>query len=303
MNILVFGAGGQLGSELVARPYSKDISFQFVRRADAYIDDPAAVRRAMQLARPSLVLNAAAYTDVDQAEIEREAAFRGNAEGPKVLAAACAEKGIPFIHISTDYVFDGRKPSAYVESDATAPINVYGESKLAGEIAVRQACDRHVILRTSWLFGAYRRNFLKSMLKLAAERDEVRVVADQHGCPTATADLADAIVAIAPRLAAGERLFDTYHVASPHPATWYDFAREIIAAAAPYTGRSPKVVPIRTQDYPTRAARPGNSQLDSSKFLSTFGFRAADWRERVRDAVAVLKGRPEDEVGGAPARD
>jgi dTDP-4-dehydrorhamnose reductase len=297
ISILVFGAGGQLGSELVGRPHSNDISFQFVRRADAYIDDPAAVRRAMQLARPSLVLNAAAYTNVDQAEIEREAAFRGNAEGPKVLSAACAEKDIPLIHISTDYVFDGLKRSAYVESDATAPINVYGESKLAGEIAVRRAFDRHVILRTSWLFGAYRKNFLKTVLKLAVERDELRIVADQHGCPTATADLAEAIVTIAPRLASGERAFGVYHVASPHPATWYDFAQEIVAAAAPFTGRNPKVVSIRTQDYPTRAARPVNSTLDSSKFFSTFGFCAADWRVRVRETVAVLKGRPEAEFG------
>ena len=286
--ILVFGAGGQLGCELVGRPLSKDISFHFVRRADAYIDDPAAVRSAMQLARPSLVLNAAAYTNVDQAEIEREAAFRGNAEGPKVLAAACAEKDIPLIHISTDYVFDGRKPTAYVESDATAPINVYGESKLAGEVAVREAFDRHVILRTSWLFGAYGRNFLKSMLSLAAERDELRVVADQHGCPTSTADLADAIGAIAPRLVAGERLFGIYHVASPHPATWYDFAKEIVAAQAKWTGRNPNVIPITTRDYPTKAARPQNSELDSSKFFSTFGFRTRDWRKRTHEAVGAL---------------
>ena len=295
MSILVFGAGGQLGSELVGRAPIKDIAFHFSRRADAYIDDPAAVRRAIQLAHPSLVLNAAAYTNVDQAEIERDAAFRGNAEGPKVLAAACAEKDIPLIHISTDYVFDGRKSSAYVESDKTAPINVYGESKLAGEIAVREAFDRHVILRTSWLFGAYRKNFLKTMLKLAAERDELRIVSDQHGCPTSTADLADAIVAIAPRLAAGEPLYGIYHVASPSPATWYDFAVEIVAAAAPFTGRSPKVVPIGTQDYPTKAARPVNSELDSSKFFSAFGFRAADWRQRVREVVAALKGRAEAE--------
>ena len=280
----------------MGRPHSNDIAFQFSRRADAYIDDPAAVLRAIQLARPSLVLNAAAYTNVDQAEIEREVAFRGNAEGPKVLAAACADKNIPLIHISTDYVFDGRKPSPYVENDATAPINVYGESKLAGEVAVREALDRHVILRTSWLFGAYRRNFLKTVLRLAAERDELRIVSDQHGCPTSTADLADAIVAIAPRLAAGEQLFGIYHVASPGPATWYDFAVEIVAAAAPFTGRSPKVVPIGTRDYPTKAARPVKSKLDSSKFFSAVGFRAADWRQRVRETVAALKGRPEAEI-------
>jgi dTDP-4-dehydrorhamnose reductase len=290
LSILVFGAGGQLGSELVARPHSPDVAFQFVRKAEAYIDDPAAVRRAIQLARPSIVVNAAAYTKVDQAEIEREAAFRGNAEGPKVLAAACAEKDIPLVHISTDYVFDGRKPSAYVETDPTAPINAYGESKRAGEIAVAETCARHVILRASWLFGAYRQNFLKTILRLAAERDELRIVSDQRGCPTGTCDLAGAIVAIAPRLASGEGASGIYHVASAGPATWYDFAQEIVAAAAPFTGRAPKIVPIGTQDYPTRAARPMNSELDSSKFLSTFGFRAADWRTRVRETVAALKG-------------
>jgi dTDP-4-dehydrorhamnose reductase len=291
INILVFGAGGQLGSELVARPPANGIALQFVRKAEAYIDDAAAVDRAIALARPSLVINAAAYTKVDQAEIEREAAFRGNAEGPKVLAAACAKRDIPLIHISTDHVFDGRKSAAYVETDATAPINAYGESKLAGELAVREVCERHVILRASWLFGRYGQNFVKTMLQLAAERDELSIVSDQHGCPTATADLADAIVAIAPRLAAGERAFGIYHVASPVSATWHDFAREIVAAAAPFTGRHPKVVPISTRDYPTRAARPANSQLDSSKFLLTFGFRAADWRQRVHDTVAALKGR------------
>ncbi len=169
----------------------------------------------MQLARPSLVLNAAAYTNVDQAEIERDEAFRANGEGPKVLAQACAEKGIPLIHISTDYVFDGRKPSAYTETDPIAPINAYGQSKLAGEIAVRDTLDRHVILRTSWVFGIYGRNFLKTMLKLAAERDELRVVADQRGCPTSTADLTEAIVTIAPRLIAGEPVCGLYNVVKP----------------------------------------------------------------------------------------
>ena len=291
MSILVFGAGGQLGSELMGRAAPKDISFHFVRRADAYIDDPAAVRRAMQLARPQLVLNAAAYTNVDQAEVERDQAFRANGEGPKVLAQACIEKRIPLIHISTDYVFDGSKPSAYTETDPVAPINVYGQSKLAGETAVRELLDRHVILRTSWVFGIYGRNFLKTMLKLAAERDELRVVADQHGCPTSTADLTEAIVTIAPRLIAGDPVWGIYNVASPQPTTWHAFAQEIVEAQAPFTGRRPAVQPIETKDFVTKAARPHNSELDSSKFFSTFGFRAKDWRERTREAVAALCGQ------------
>lgn len=292
ISILVFGAGGQLGSELMGRAQPKDISFHFARRADAYIDDPAAVRRVMQLAHPSLVLNAAAYTNVDQAEIERDEAFRANGEGPKVLAQACAERGVPLIHISTDYVFDGRKPGAYTEADPTAPINVYGQSKLAGEIAVRNTLDRHVILRTSWVFGIYGRNFLKTMLKLAAERDELRVVADQRGCPTSTADLAEAIVTIAPRLVAGEAVFGLYHFASPQPTTWHGFASEIVNAQAAFTGRRPSVLPIGTGDYVTKAARPQNSELDSSNFFSTFGFRAKDWRDRTHEAVAALCAQP-----------
>ena len=296
MSILVFGAGGQLGSELVGLAHSKDIAFHFARRADAYIDDPAAVRRAMQLAHPSLVLNAAAYTNVDQAEVERDEAFRANGEGPKVLAQACAEKNIPLIHISTDYVFDGSKPGAYVEDDATGPIGVYGQSKLAGEIAVANAIPHHVILRTSWVFGIYGRNFLKTMLKLAGERDELKVVADQRGCPTSTADLADAIVTIAPRLIAGEAVFGLYHFASPQPTTWHGFASEIVDAQAAFTGRRPAVLPIETKDYVTKATRPQNSELDSSKVFSTFGFRAKDWRERTQEAVAALCGQAKAEI-------
>lgn len=291
-DVLVFGAGGQLGSELVSRVSSKDhLSFHFVGRAYAYIDDPIAVRRAMQMPRPSLVINAAAYTNVDQAEVERQAAFRGNAEGPRVLAVACAEREIPLVHISTHYVFDGRKSTPYIESDDAAPINVYGESKRAGEIAIQEVTKRYMILRTSWLFGAYRENFLKTILRLAAERDVLRVVADQHENPTATADVADAILAVVPKLVRGEPIFGTYHVAGEKAATWYDIAQEIVIAAAPNIGRRPKVVPITTDEYPSNACRPLNSELDSSKLASAVGFRVADWRQRVHETVAALAGR------------
>jgi dTDP-4-dehydrorhamnose reductase len=287
-NILVFGAGGQLGSELAGRAGLKDLSFHFVGRADSYIDDPVAVQRAMQMSRPILVINAAAYTNVDQAESEREAAFRGNAEGPRVLAAACSERQIPLIHISTHYVFDGRKGAPYVESDEAAPINVYGESKRAGEIAIQEATDRYLILRTSWLFGAYRQNFLKTILRLSAERDLLHVVADQYGNPTATADVADAILTVVPKLVGGEPIFGTYHVAGSKAATWYDVAQEIVTVAAPYTGRCPQVVPITTEEYPSKARRPGSAELDSSKFASAAGFRVADWRQRVHETVTAL---------------
>ncbi len=254
-SIVVFGAGGQVGSELVSHhEAAKRFSFYFVRRADAYIDDPVAVHRALQTVRASLVINAAAYTSVDNAEIELEAAFLGNAEGPKLLAIACAERDLPFIPISTNYVFDGEKSTPYVESDETAPINVYGKSKRAGEIAVQQLAPSYVILRTSWLFGPFGRNFLKTILRLAESQNVLRVVDDQRGCPTATIDLVDAILAIAPRLIAREPIVGIYHFAGPYAATWYDFAQEIVSAAAPYLGRRPEVVPIKSQEYSSWAA-------------------------------------------------
>jgi dTDP-4-dehydrorhamnose reductase len=297
ISILVFGAGGQLGSELVARPHSKDISFQFVRRADAYIDDPAAVRRAMQLARPSLVLNAAAYTNVDQAEIEREAAFRGNAAGPKVLAAACAEKDIPLIHLSTDYVFDGRKPSAYVEDDKTSPINVYGESKLAGEIrgarGIRPPRDPAHVMAVRRVWTEFHE---KPCSSLPPSATKLRVVADQRGLPDR--DRRSRRRHCGDRAAARGRRAAFRHLSCRKPACG-DLVRCRAGdrrSRGAVHGRSPKVVPIKTQDYPTKAARPVNSELDSSKFFSTFGFRAADWRNRVREAVAALKGRPEAEL-------
>jgi dTDP-4-dehydrorhamnose reductase len=287
-SILVFGASGQLGSELVSRAKPNELTFHFARRADAYIDDALAVRRALQMSRPSLVINAAAYTNVDGAEVEQESAFRGNADGPRVLAIACTERKIPLVHVSTHYVFDGRKQSPYVENDEAAPINVYGRSKLAGEMAIKAVTDQYLILRTSWLFGAYRQNFLKTTLRLAAERDEIRMVADQHGNPTATADVADALFAAIPRVIIGTLIGGTYHVAGANVATWYDLTSEIVLAAAPYTGRCPKVVPISTQDYPTRARRPLNCELDASKFMAATGFVTADWRQRVHETVALL---------------
>ena len=289
MNILVFGAGGQLGSELVGRASSKDISFHFVRRADAYIDDPAAVRRAMQLAHPSLVLNAAAYTNVDQAEVERDEAFRANGEGPKVLAQACAEKGIPLIHISTDYVFDGSKKTAYVESDATGPIDVYGQSKLAGEIAVAIRIHRHVILRTSWVFGHLRTQFPQNH---AEARGRARRIA--RGCRSARM----------PDVDRRPRRRDRHDRAAPDRGRTGLGALSLSRARRrpPGTVSRPRSSPRRRHSpaairpcfrserriIVTKAARPQNSELDSSKFFSTFGFRARDWRERTREAVAAL---------------
>ena len=196
-NLLVTGADGQLGRELLMRGRARGLAMQGCTRGDLDIGDRDAVLRAVATAGADIVVNAAAYTAVDLAEQERDRAFAVNAEGPRHLAEACAAHGLPLIHVSTDYVFDGTKPGAYSEDDPVAPINVYGASKEAGERAVRETCPAHVILRTSWVYSAHGRNFVLTMRQLAAERETLSVVADQHGSPTSAADLADAMLDVA----------------------------------------------------------------------------------------------------------
>jgi dTDP-4-dehydrorhamnose reductase len=273
--ILLFGAGGQLGRELTARANALGEPLVALSRQDADISDPPAIARALDRAKATMVVNAAAYTKVDQAESEPEAAFAANETGAVVLAEACARAGLPLVHISTDYVFDGSKAGAYVEDDAVAPLGVYGRSKLAGEQAVRERNPRHVILRTAWVYGAYGQNFLKTMLRLAAERDELRVVADQRGSPTATADIAEAILHVGRKLR--DAPWGTYHFAGSGETSWHGFAAHIVAAQAPFTGRRPPVTAIATADFPTKATRPRNSVLDSSRFATVFGYKAEPW--------------------------
>ena len=213
---------------------------------------------------------------------------QGNETGPARLGEACNAAGIPLVHISTDYVFDGTKPTAYVETDPVAPASSYGRSKEAGERALRSAAPRHVILRTSWVYGEFGHNFLKTMLRLAATRDELRIVADQRGCPTSTLDLAEAILSIAPRLIAGEDVWGTYHFAGSGVTTWHGFASRIVAAQAPLTGRSPRVTPITTAEYPLPARRPANSELDCGLFARTFGIRARPWTEETDRITRAL---------------
>ncbi|MGA2127120.1 MAG: dTDP-4-dehydrorhamnose reductase [Xanthobacteraceae bacterium] len=290
--ILVLGADSQIARELAARAAGVGIPVSAVGRPLVDVADGVAVRSAIALAAPALVVNTAAYTHVDRAETDVDEAFRANATGPDIVARSCGEAGVPLVHLSTDYVFDGRKPTAYTEDDPVAPLSVYGRSKAAGEDAVRRALDRHIIMRTSWVYGAYGSNFLKTILRLALEHDELTMVADQLGCPTATADIADAILAIAARIAAADATWGTYHFVGRGATTWHGFAEEIVDVQAGITGRRPKVVAITTADYPRPARRPANSALDSSRFHQAFGVRAADWRERVRHLVAALAVRP-----------
>jgi dTDP-4-dehydrorhamnose reductase len=288
--ILIFGGGGQLGTELARAAKLKAIPYAAFRHAEVDISDAEAVSQALNDKRPNLVVNAAAFTRVDLAETEIEAARVVNEVGPGVIASACAARQTPLIHISTDYVFDGSKPGAYVESDPIAPLGVYGRTKADGEEAVRRAWPRHVILRTSWVYGEFGSNFLKTMLQLAKDRDELRVVADQTGCPTSTREIAHAILRIAPRLSV-ESACGTYHFAGNGWTSWYGFASRIIAAQAEETGRRPKLIAIATKDYPTAARRPANSTFDCSHFESVFGFRANDWAQETDAIVKLLIGQ------------
>ena len=248
----------------------------------------AGVRSVVRAARPDLVVNAAAYTQVERAEEEPGLAAAVNGAGAGNLAAACAAEGCPLIHLSTDYVFDGRLPRPYREDDATAPLNVYGRSKLQGESAVRANLDRHVILRVSWVFSATGSNFVRTMLGLA-HLAEVRVVNDQHGTPCAAAAIAAAVWRMAARLGDAEG-FGTYHFASRPPTTWHEFANAVYAARreADPSGPTPEVVAIPTSERPTRAERPLNSLLDGSRLADDYGISPPDWREDLRSVVLRL---------------
>jgi dTDP-4-dehydrorhamnose reductase len=284
--ILLFGSNGQLGREFAGACGGHRISLIALSHAQAGISDRGAVCQAVARHTPRLVVNAASFTKVDLAETETELAFQANERGPAIIAEACAAAGIPLVHVSTDYVFDGAKSGAYVEDDPIAPINSYGLSKAAGERAVRAATQRHIILRTSWVYSEFGQNFLKTMLRLAATRDELRIVADQRGCPTSARDLAAAILAIAPRIIAGEDVCGTYHFAGAGVTTWHGFASRIVAAQAPLTGRVPRITAITTAEFPTPARRPANSELDCSLFERTFGFHGRPWTEET-DAITT----------------
>jgi dTDP-4-dehydrorhamnose reductase len=293
--ILVFGAGGQLGRECLALAKARGVLAIGLPRAEADITDMQSVMQAIERSKPRLILNAAAYTAVDKAESEPEAAHAVNVRGAENIARAAAQFDLPIVHISTDYVFDGSKQGAYVESDPIAPLGIYGATKAEGEARVRAANERHIILRSSWVFGQYDANFLKTILRLAAERDVLRIVADQRGCPTSTLDISEAVFAVDAYLATYEAAvleqtvpWGTYHFAGTGVTTWHDFAAFIVETQAANGGRRPSVDPIPTQDYPTPARRPANSELDSTRFISLFNYRALDWRTRAQEVIAAL---------------
>ncbi|CAN7206888.1 dTDP-4-dehydrorhamnose reductase [Pseudoxanthomonas sp. LjRoot143] len=292
MTILLLGGNGQVGHELrrslaplgniVATTRSGELP-DGGRCEIADFDRPDTLADLVQRIAPVAVVNAAAYTAVDKAQDDEAAAFRANAEAPAVLARACAERGIPFVHYSTDYVFDGQGTHPYREDQATAPLGVYGASKLAGEHAVRQAGDGHLILRTAWVYGGRGHNFLRTMLRLGAERDELRVVADQRGTPTPACLIADVTAAL---LKDGAAPRGTYHLTAGGETSWHGFATAILDGAAErgLIARVPRVEPITTSDFPTRATRPAYSRLDVAKLEAVLGRPMPDWR----DGLAVV---------------
>jgi dTDP-4-dehydrorhamnose reductase len=280
--ILLTGANGQVGREIVGRAKALPVAIHALTRKELDITDAAAVRQAVSDCQADLIVNAAAYTAVDRAEDEPETAFRVNRDGAEHLADAAYRAGIPLVHLSTDYVFDGTSREPYKPSDPASPIGVYGRSKWEGEVAVRDRLARHLIVRVSWVFGINGHNFVKTMLRLARERDEVKVVADQIGGPTYAGHIADFVLALCRRIACNGRVpWGTYHYSGAPTVTWHAFATSIIEAGCRFglLDHPVAVHPIETKDYPTRARRPARSVLDCRSLEIAFGLARPSWEE------------------------
>ena len=287
--VLAFGGSGQLAGELSRLPVSADLEVVVRGRPAADIIDRNAVDRAIGEVQPAVLVNAAAYTAVDRAEDEPEAAFAVNETGPHNLAQAATATGIPLVQVSTDYVFDGSKVGAYGEVDPVAPLGVYGRSKEAGERAVRAACPAHIILRTAWVYSPFGKNFVRTMLNVGRNHDRLSVVDDQVGNPTSAGDIAQAILAIAVKLRQDDKDYGTYHFAGHGATSWCGFAREIFRQANAMTGRpSPEVVAIPSSQWPTKASRPANSQLDCTRIRETFGIHPPGWPESLNTVLRDL---------------
>ncbi|EOX4196239.1 dTDP-4-dehydrorhamnose reductase [Vibrio cholerae] len=289
MRILVTGSRGQVGHFLAQQLSTmKEVEFLAIDRDQLDITHPAQVDAVVNEFKPNIIINAAAHTAVDRAEQEIELSYAINRDGPHYLAQAAQKVGAAILHISTDYVFSGDKPNPYLETDPTAPQGVYGESKLAGEIAVAQACPRHIILRTAWVFGEHGNNFVKTMLRLAQTRDALGVVADQYGGPTYAGDIANALLMMAKAIVEGKSTaFGVYHFSGLPHVSWHEFACTIFDKARDQgiLNKSLQVNAITTQEYPTPAKRPANSRLDTQKIHQHFGVVASDWQTALNHLI------------------
>ena len=291
MRIVITGANGQVGWELTRRAHMLSHEVLPWDQAELDISNAYAVDKAIPASRADIVINAAAYTAVDKAEQEPEQAFAVNRDGPAHLAAACHRMNIPLLHLSTDYVYDGSKPSPYVEDDPIAPLGIYGRSKAEGDIAVQQLLPRHLILRVSWVFGIHGHNFVKTILRLARERDELRVVADQCGCPTYAGDIADILLNLAGRIAEIDAIggWGAYHYCGAPVTTWHGFASAIVEQAREFENlRAQTITAITTADFPTPATRPANSVLDTSRLAFRFGIQPRPWRDGLHTLLMAL---------------
>lgn len=298
MKILVTGATGQVGRELALYGWPQGVEIVAATRQALDLSDPDRIEAFITDGGFDAVINPAAYTAVDKAEGDPATAWKVNALAVAALAVATARQGIPLIHVSTDYVFDGMKSGAYEESDPVNPMGVYGASKAAGELAVRTGNLRHVILRTSWVFSAHGGNFVKTMLRLAADRPALRVVDDQQGCPTAAGDIAAALARIALRMIAEpDAPTGTYHFCNAGVVTWCGLAREIFRQRAEGGREVPAVAAIGTADYPTPAKRPANSVLNAAKIGQDYGIMPRSWTEALAETLSVLEQAREGAAG------
>lgn len=280
MKVLITGCNGQVGHCLVEQLQGK-AEVLAVDAQELDITQQQAVNDVVNKFKPNVIINAAAHTAVDRAETEQELSYKVNCDGPKYLAQAAQSIGASILHISTDYVFEGNKDGLYNEDDITNPQGVYGASKLAGEQAVIQACVKHIILRTAWVFGQHGNNYVKTMLRLGQERDSLSIVGDQFGGPTYAADIAAALISIAQQSHAGKSAWGVYHFSGMPHVNWYQFADAIFTRAVEQNvyKKAPKLTSITTNEYPTPAKRPTNSKLDCHKIKSIFGIEPSDWQQ------------------------
>lgn len=289
VDILITGGAGQVGLELARVDWPEQVRLHMPTRAELDLGDAEAVRALFARAPFKAVINSGAYTAVDKAETEVAAAFAANAMGPAILAEVTKAAGVPLVQVSTDYVFDGSGEDDYAETDPVGPLGVYGASKLAGEVAVRTGNPRSVVMRTAWVLSPHRANFLKTMLRLAADRPALRVVEDQTGCPTSAKDIAEALADITLKMIADPQApTGVYHFVNAGSTSWAGLAREVFALSKARGGPSAEVEGITTAEYPTPARRPSNSRLSTFKITRDYGITPRPWKDAVAEIVAEL---------------